>query len=203
MIEFFESDAQFYNVEELYRVTPTRTKKVHITVCGVVATLIITVCSNSYSIEAKNVPLSSNNIEYVVERQSSLRLNTGTDCPVFSVQSEYDQARDAISEIALLKNNWDGHQASTPSRVVIANSKKFISALEKGNMTCCDYDNVEATPYGTIVFNIDTTMGLVSVEVGETMMGFFTDLSDGHNYASEGIETDFCEVPQQISVLLS
>lgn len=202
MIDFFESDALFDSAEELYKVTPTRTKKVHVRVCGVVATLVITVCSNSYSMENKNLPLRGEDVEYVVERQSSLMI-TGYDFPVFTVLSEYDQARDAIFEIASLKDNWDGYQASAPSKTVIANSKKFISALEKGNMVCCDYDNVEATPYGTVVFNINTDMGLVSVEVGETMMGFFTDLNDGHNYASEGIETDFCEVPQQISVLLS
>lgn len=203
MNEYIETDITFDEANELYQVTPTRTKKINVGVCGVVATLMITISSNSYSMESKHKPLSLDSIEYVVERQSSLRLCTGIDAPILSYVSEYDQARDAISEIASLKDNWDGYQASAPSKAVISNSKKFISALEKGNMVCCDYDNVEATPYGTVVFNIDTDMGLVSVEVGETMMGFFTDLNDGHNYASEGIETDFCEVPQQISVLLS
>ena len=43
----------------------------------------------------------------------------------------------------------------------------------------------------------------MSVEIGDSTMGFFTDFIDGNNYAAEGISTDFVSVPTSLESCLS
>ena len=50
--------------------------------------------------------------------------------------------------------------------------------------------------FGTIVIDAMVERGLVSIEIGRTKVGFFTDYEDGINEESDGIATDFNSIPE-------
>lgn len=118
-----------------------------------------------------------------------------------TLRSEYDSARKTLDAFDELCPGWDGDNAIAPISLVINNAKKFIFCLSNyGYQVPTD---IEPTPYGSIVMDFDVDRGLVSVEIGMTKIGWFTDFEDGHNYASEGLECDFNTIPQSLESLFS
>lgn len=106
-----------------------------------------------------------------------------------------------IGEIASLEENWDGYDASAIDSKVIQNSILFLQTiLEKGYHI--DSDDIVPTPYGNVVFDFNSSKGLVSVEVAAHKIGFFTDFKEGKNYSSAGVETDFKSLPLRLSKVL-
>ena len=203
MGEYSVSTQQFDSSEELYQVNQQRTRKVKLTLCGMFVSVMIAVSPVDYS--AADAPSygSEVQVEYVVGTHSSISMADIRGEQRMLLSSVYDKAREGLNVVATLQDNWDGFGASAPSEKVISNVRKLISAMEISDLMCCGADDIEATPYGTIVFDVNTDAGLVSAEIGETMLGFFTDFKNGHNYASEGIETNFESVPNELAGLLS
>lgn len=106
-----------------------------------------------------------------------------------------------IGEIAGLKENWDGYDARAIDSKVIQNSILFLQTIQAKGYNI-DSDDIVPTPYGNVVFDFNSSKGLVSVEVAAHKIGFFTDFKEGKNYSSAGVETDFKSLPLRLSKVL-
>lgn len=119
-----------------------------------------------------------------------------------SATSHITSVKNRITEIGILKDNWDGYGASKPIDKVINNSFRFIDAIFKNDFKLINQDDITPTPYGTISFDFISEKGLVSVEIGVSKLGFFTDfLTDDNVYYNE-IDTDFCSIPDALNKAL-
>lgn len=118
----------------------------------------------------------------------------------YVVLSRYStKYKDRLRLIGSLEANWDGYGAVALSDVVMNNTRKFLSVIQdKGFDPFLDEDNIVPTPYGTIDIDFETSKGLVSVEIGDSEIGFFTELNEEEDCSSEGIVTDFIDIPEVV-----
>ena len=84
---------------------------------------------------------------------------------------------------------------------VINNSYRFVNALLDFGIIP-DADEISYTAYGNIVMDLEAPRGLVSIEIGQHKIGFFTEFEDGDNFASDGIESNFKEIPEYLKTIL-
>ena len=84
---------------------------------------------------------------------------------------------------------------------VINNSYRFVNALLDFGIIP-DADEISYTAYGNIVMDLEAPRGLVSIEIGQHQIGFFTEFRNGDNFASDGIETNFKEIPEYLKTIL-
>lgn len=110
---------------------------------------------------------------------------------------------DTLDRLATLQDNWDGDGAVSPNPNALKNCRKLVSLLDEDQLKALPQSNVYASSYGSVVLDFETHRGLVSVEVGDDTMGFYTDFIDGDNYAVEGISTSFEQVPNVLQQYLS
>ena len=101
-----------------------------------------------------------------------------------------------------LPNDLPGAGFEVPAKDIAYNASYFLEAMEHSNVPCPEQGDVMPSPFGTIVIDIKTSRGLISMEIGHTKVGFFTDFEDGINEESDGISTDFHTVPRQLLNLL-
>lgn len=124
--------------------------------------------------------------------------------PFVFMTSTVPSLKNRVSEIRMLESNWDGYDAVAPSDKVVNNAFRFLDALSVfGFADILDPENVVPTPYGTIDMDFETSKGLVSVEIGTNQVGFFTEFSNDEDVLSDGIDTDFKEIPQPLMDALS
>ena len=109
---------------------------------------------------------------------------------------------DKISELSHLKDNWDGYGAVKIPTKVINNCKAFVKALTKYKIKI-NANDFSPTPYGTIVVDVNTPKGVISFEIGTSQLGYFTEFEGVSNRHSDGINTDFKEVPQEVKNVLN
>ena len=84
---------------------------------------------------------------------------------------------------------------------VVNNSYRFVNALV-GFGIIPEADEISYTAYGNVVMDLEMPRGLVSIEIGQHKIGFFTEFENGEDYASDGIETDFKSVPEYLKAIL-
>lgn len=111
----------------------------------------------------------------------------------------FNAIKNKISQISMLSQDWDGYNAVIPSNEVIKNAYKFIDNAFHNNYSFIEADDVTPTPYGTIVFDFINKRGLVSVEIGKKAIGFFTDFANITNHSSDGIDSDFKLIPEELN----
>lgn len=111
----------------------------------------------------------------------SVNLNTQTvnlqnnpNC--YTQPVNYPQYKDRLNQIFFLKDNWDGYGACAPSLEVYNNVIHFLNSLSGDIKRYLPADNIEPTPYGTITIDFENKDKLVSVEIGKTKIGFFSEL---------------------------
>jgi hypothetical protein len=92
-----------------------------------------------------------------------------------------------IKSFHSLNRNWDGYDATNPDIVVINNSIAFINSLPETVVSDINKDNLIPTPYGTVVIDFSKDKELVSVEIGEKKIGFFSEFEDGSDMKMEGV----------------
>lgn len=109
----------------------------------------------------------------------------------------------ALSALTGLKDGWDGINSIAPNKEIIMNARHLVSVLSSSELKNLHPEDIYATSYGSIIFDFETRRGLVSVEIGDKDMGFYTDFSEGDNYAAEGISTDFVSVPEVLELYIS
>jgi hypothetical protein len=78
--------------------------------------------------------------------------------------------------------NWDGHGAVPPSTFAINNSLRFLNMLPDFIVDDLGHDDLTMTPYGTIVIELKNKGDEhISVEIGDSKLGFFSELKDQSN----------------------
>ena len=112
--------------------------------------------------------------------------------------------KNRISEISHLNYNWNGEGSVVPSEQVIKNAFKFLDCiLILGYTNYLKPEDIVPTPYGTIDMDFETGQGLVSVEIGKDQIGFFTEYERKEDVLSDGIKTDFRNIPKNLQQALS
>lgn len=120
-----------------------------------------------------------------------------------SMTSPLTAIKNRISEIDNLSDNWDGYGAASPSKEVIKNSFKFVDSLLNMGIDIADPEDIYPMTYGSVVIEINNNNGMVSVEIGKHAIGFFTDFVRHENIYSEGEETDFRSIPEDLEAALA
>lgn len=107
---------------------------------------------------------------------------------------ELNPLKDLINYINNFKNvkdNWDGMGAITPSVDTITNTISFLKLLPIHFQKILNTDDIEITPYGTIVLEWkNTAKYLISVELGKTKIGYFSKTSDGKDPYVNSLDFD-------------
>jgi hypothetical protein len=84
--------------------------------------------------------------------------------------------------------NDDGGFGEKPSDDVIKNTIKFFDTVPTYYKKILDpEDCITATSYGTITIDWYFKKNFISVEIGNTKIGWFSELPDGSNSSSNGI----------------
>ncbi len=97
-----------------------------------------------------------------------------------------------------LEENWDGNGAVKPDNIVIENAVSFMSTLPFSIINDVKQDKITATPYGTLVLNWEKNNQLISVEIGESELGFFSEFVDNDNLSIESTPFDKNELPKEL-----
>lgn len=145
------------------------------------------------AVAAQSAPVDCYQSQFQQETQTVITL------PTMAASGHFE----AINRLSVLDANWDGEGAVAPKAEALKNSRKLLSLLKTEQLQALSPADIYASSYGSVVMDFETRRGLVSVEVGDTTMGFYTDFHDEPNYAIEGIRTDFETVPEKLQQYLS
>lgn len=113
----------------------------------------------------------------------------------FAMSNPLIANKNRISEISNLNDNWDGYGAVAPDKEVVNNSFRFLDTLAKLDVNNIASDDIYPMPYGSIVMELNSPNGMVSIEIGKHKIGFFTEFSQNEDFSSGGEDTDFRSVP--------
>ncbi|MEE3484120.1 MAG: hypothetical protein VZQ98_07360 [Bacteroidales bacterium] len=158
-------------------------------------------------ISTNNIPtfmLDSTPAEYRIcvscqEEEMSNDRKTFNFLTDYAMTSQRTALKNRISELENLSDNWDMYDAIAPMEDVIKNAYKLLDCvINDGYVSIIKAEDIVPTPYGSIVMDFANERGLVSIEVGKAEIGFFTEFIDGNDIASDGIETNFRSIPEQL-----
>lgn len=138
---------------------------------------------------------------YLVDTQSDFLFNYSN--PIDSIKSEiiectvesvlvynmpiiYNSLTQRLSEIISLNENWDGYNAIVPDIASYSTAIDFIKKLSSKFLSYLQDDDIVPTPYGSIVLDFTKGDNVVSVEIAENKIGFFTDFQNTKNSESDG-----------------
>lgn len=142
-------------------------------------------------------------IEYVVSTPFSKKPDY-TNCVDFLKEqiasAAFSSVKNQICLLSCMEDDWDGYGAVKLSDEVVRNTYKFVDAAKRLGYCPLSSDDVYATPYGTVVLEYKSDAGLVSIEIGKTQVGFFTDFvcETERNHHSNGMMTSFRTVPGRL-----
>ncbi len=109
-----------------------------------------------------------------------------------------------INTFYKILDNWDGYGAKAPNQNAINNAISFIKLLPSGYQKLLNVDEVNITPYGTIVLEwYSENNNFVSIEIGNSKIGFFSETPDGENPLEQSIEFISNEIPNKILPVFS
>lgn len=92
-----------------------------------------------------------------------------------------------LQDIANLKDNWDNNGASAPTEFASRGASEFLLFCFGNNYTNnLLVDNIAPTTYGTIVFDWYRGDNLLSVEIGDSEIGFFSKINGEYGPESDG-----------------
>lgn len=120
---------------------------------------------------------------------------------VFTTPIKIDSTMELLNKINSLANllqNWDGFGADAIDRRAILNSNKFIQKLPSFISSKLNKENITPTPYGTVVLDWKVGDELISVEIGETKIGFFSEINELQNPSIEGVPYNENEIPIEL-----
>lgn len=109
---------------------------------------------------------------------------------------------DKLNFIVNLEENWDGYGGSQVELSSYINSCTFIDLLPDSILALIKKDDVTLTPYGTIVIDISNNDNLVSIEIGKTKLGYFSEFSDKSNPSAEQLSFDNKYIPDELLIAL-
>jgi hypothetical protein len=117
-------------------------------------------------------------------------------------ESLLEQLRNRLSMIENLKDNWDGYNAVRPNKTIINQTNSFLSSLQFGVLQFLNEEDILPTPYGTIVTDFHRCGNRLSIEFGESSIGFFSEFINGQNIESEGIKYDKTKFPNELETAI-
>lgn len=97
----------------------------------------------------------------------------------------YSKIKNKIKTFSHLNDNWDGYEATSIDDAAIFNAIRFVSSLPENIIFTLNEENIVPTPYGTIVFDFVSSAGIVSVEIGNQTIGFFTEFQNNPDFVLE------------------
>jgi hypothetical protein len=137
-------------------------------------------------------------IEEDVERRKS---KSALSSPIYFNNLEETQIN-KIKSFQRLSANWDGHNGVKPSIQVMNNAVHFLYTIPKSYRNLLSEESIVPTPYGTIVFDwYNEKEELISIEIGEEKLGFFTELPKAKNPFSNNLPIFNYYLPKEISVI--
>lgn len=101
----------------------------------------------------------------------------------------FNSIRD-ISSILPLYEGDDGFISEMPSDLVLSNTDKLLNLLPGYYKKILTIDSISFSTHGTVVIDWAVKKNFVSVEIGQTKVGFFMEMADGINRSSDGIPID-------------
>lgn len=119
-------------------------------------------------------------------KTQALRFQTNPQFAVPAPLYSFENIKTRFEAIQKLPNNWDGMGAVVPERRVVMNAFRFLKLLTTKQLLALEPENINPTPYGTIEIDWREGRNLLSVEIGTTQIGFFTQFSDNSTFASNG-----------------
>lgn len=153
----------------------------------------------SMSFAEINIPRTEQRAFYhAVEQDEVMPEQTIQTDEVIEETSPYTLTKAFVKNLATLPKDLPGADFEVPSRQISDNAIKFLDAMEVAGLNCPEEGNVMPSVFGTIVIDVITERGLVSMEIGRTKVGFFTDFEDGINEESDGLLTDFNTIPSPL-----
>ncbi len=108
-----------------------------------------------------------------------------------------------VDEISHYNSNWDGDGADAPNKDAVENARNMILALSDAEASFLDSESIYASSYGSVILDFETRRGIVSAEIGDRSMGFYTDFTEGDNYAVEGVALGNDRVPDVLMKYLA
>ena len=124
----------------------------------------------------------------------------------YFIPEEYASFVDDILDLKKVKNSRLGFYEFKIPMQIINNSLTFLGTLVRNGIEIKETLEIRPSNFYTVCFDFNTNRvneGLVSVEIGKTMLGWFTDWDHGINTESDGIKTDFLEIPPALKEELS
>lgn len=104
-----------------------------------------------------------------------------------------------LNQFNNISDNWDGYGAKAPHQNAIKNAIGFLKILPSGYQKLLNIEEVNITPYGTIVMEwFKDDNNYISIEIGSSKIGFFSETPDGENPLAHSLEFTQNEVPHQI-----
>jgi hypothetical protein len=116
--------------------------------------------------------------------------------------SNTEQLKGRITAISSLTDNWDGYGAIRPNSETIHQANVFLSQLNLTTLQYLNSDDISPTPYGTIVMDFYRSSNRLSVEVGESKIGFFSDFVNNQYVESDGVNYDQTKLPNELQTAI-
>jgi hypothetical protein len=153
--------------------------------------------------ECKPITIKSNSL-YKSEWSALIKHKNDVGTNQYLIKTDpYLEILRRINSLGELTPNWDGHGAIVPDPLVINNVKGFIKSLPESIVPDLQTDDLVATPYGTIVIDFKPKVELVSVEIGEKEIGFFSEFADGNDLSMVGTLFNQDALPPKLLVALN
>jgi len=117
------------------------------------------------------------------------------------IETRRPQLVDKILDLGYLANDWDGFGAICPSYSVIQNSLKFIKKLSDNLIDNLELDEVTPSNYGTIILEWEKENNYVSIEIGESEIGFFYEI-DGVEHIGDSVKFNENFISREIIIAI-
>lgn len=104
-----------------------------------------------------------------------------------------------LNKIREIKDNWDGYGAKAPNPRAINNAITFMELLPPAYQKMLNIEDISFSPYGTIILEWQKNEdNFISIEIGNSKIGYLSETPDKINPYSESIEFTLNEIPKEI-----
>lgn len=120
----------------------------------------------------------------------------------FTTPIEYNPYIQRLEYIRSLPDNWDGFKAAKIDIDAYMNSLSFIDCIDTNILSLLSEEDITPTPYGTITMDFRKGENVVSVEIGNKDIGFFTDFQYLEDLELESKKFNKNHLPEELEKAL-
>lgn len=155
--------------------------------------------------------VQSENAQYLCmkDNKSQLRVLFFERDKTNFIPEEYKSFVDDILELKDFKEGRPGFNSFKIPKQIIDNSLTFLGTLIRNNITLKENfsPEIKASNFYTVLFDFYESRVCnekhrielaISIEIGKSMLGWFTDWEHGINSESDGTKTDFLTIPEKL-----